>query len=191
MRKLKGVIQSTTLAILAAYGQYGEAAVINDLIVANGQTVTVNSTETVLNNFTIDTTGTLINTGLINLDLSFDQIYGTLINHGNIYSASDLYVYGLGKIFNHQDGTIVLSGYSHHFYGNEIIENKGKFMLTNPVGDNVNTGNFAYIFRGTIKNSGTLSFSITSSTNVAKLFFRWPVWVPVFYLLPRPARKKC
>lgn len=166
MRKLKGAIQSSTIALLAVYGQSGEATVINGIKITAGQSVTISTTDTVQGSVR-NSLGTITNNGVINANGMTHS--GTLHNHGiiNVNHSDFLVPAGLPKIVNYADGAITITSGMIHLYNSQgIIENAGKLNITNLVGDGSDIRDDHIILRGTVKNTGILSFSRMSSTNL-------------------------
>jgi hypothetical protein len=139
------------------------SAEIDGLSVGEGQTVTVNATDTATHAGQI--WGTLNNYGITSLD-SFADLFGTLNNYGLLITKD---ITHNGKTINHAGGHIVMTGYIDMYSTNSLFDNAGKVSVINAIGDGGNVGSnapFTYLFRGPINNSGTFLIDRGSNQNV-------------------------
>lgn len=197
MEKMQKRIQGLGGAALLLFAQQGAAAIIDGIIVPAGQTVTINVKDTMkakdrndpnnppppMNNVVV---GTLNNFGLLKTD--YDMfVNGVLNNHGVIFPEQAFSIQGgdIGKIVNHADGLIVMTGYIDMYHMQSDFENAGRLIVAKSIGDQGLGASdyllppsgksympFTYVFRGTIKNTGSMLIDRNNGLNVCQLGHR-------------------
>jgi len=176
MEKVQKLIKVLSGAVLLLFAQQGTAAIIdvmNGLMnVPLGQTVTVNVNDTMIGSSMVY--GTLNNYGLLKDDTYNSGIVGVLNNHGIILSEQGFSSYAYrGKIINHTDGLIVMSGYVDMYGQQSYFENAGRLIVAKSIGDAGGDDKsyipFTYIFRGAIKNTGSMLIDRNNGLNVCQL----------------------
>lgn len=172
MIKIEDLIKLLSVTALLFYGQSAFSAVMNGVSVPLGQTVTVNSTDTMTADGYGEILGTLNNYGLIKDD-GETFIGGILNNHGIIHTEKAFSIVGGGdetsrKIINHADGLIVLTGYIDMYSNNSLLDNAGRIIVTREVGDGTYGfyGFTAGLIRGTINNTGSFLFDRNNGLNI-------------------------
>lgn len=141
-----------------------------------GQTLTINAFDTLVYNTSSLTFGVIDNYGEARVYEHF--IPGVFNNYGYLFTQEAFSISGGAgngenrKIINHSGATMVMAGYIDMYSTDSLFENHGKFSATNSVGNfpipfqnTLQTLPFTYLFRGTIKNTGTFLIDKSSSQN--------------------------